>query len=437
MNDTLFSRPLGLWESYCALAYDMNLGTSNTCMCIHLQGPLDFALLRQAFHLLFLKHPMLRAQIHLQEEGYYYFSLQALFNEISIQQDFLEQANKDTYLKYFAQGVDKILHPDRSLWQALLLSIKGTEDHYLLVSIHHSILDGFSQVIFTRDLLNFYTELSSGKQPSVSSLPLLNSIENLLPGQMSWKEYNTRVERLIQEKGPLLSLPYSKIASSSKDIQSKLTLCTLDESITQELISQCKKEQLKVNSLISAALLLAASKVEKDSNGLSIYHAINLRKLATPAVSDQDVGCFVNTVLTIHKDFPTHNIALLARLIEQQLVEHRKLVGITPRDFDIHALRKQFKELQHTLAQRKYFTHGLGISNWGAIQLAQQFGPLKLLSIYRSAGRQAGYYPFFLHIATIHQQIQAAFSYAEPFFSQQRAEDYAQEFSQALTKWVQ
>ncbi len=429
-------RQLGLWESICALTYDLHHGTFNTCICINLQGSLNFDLLSRALNKLFLKHPLLHATINLKEDGYYYLHLNAEFNNIPIEQKVLQKENAATYLDYFAQGVNKNLQPELYLWKTLLLTVAETEDHYLLISFHHSIIDGISQRTFINDLLSFYKELALGNDAPVTPLTLLPSIEKMLPGRVTWQKYNANMKEVIQKYGPVLLLPYSKPFSSPEQIETKVILCDIEESLTQKLIAKCHQDRIKVHSILSAALFLAAEKVEETVNGMSIYHAINLRKLAIPQVSDENIGCFVDAVLTIHQHFPL-NLSLLARIIEHQLIENRALIGIPPPNFDMAMLRKQAQHYNDTVSAHQYFSFGLCISNWGQVTFKEQFGSLKLLSIHRSTGLEAGYYPTSLHIATINNQIQGAFSYAEPFFSQQRAEDYASEFHTIISEWAQ
>lgn len=415
-------RELGLWESYCAIAHDVASGTGNTCMVIHLHGDLDFELLRKAFKKIYLKHPLLRAII--KKKNDYSFYLNAKFNEIPLHQEYLN--NEFAWMDRFALELKDTYPTDTYLWRARLLSLKNSNLHYLLISLHHAILDGISQIAITHDLLTYYQQLHALQDDAVHSLPFLAPIEQLFPKETKWNEYILALNKIDHDFGPELKLPFNDFAVSENTMP-RIILCDFDNIILQKLISACKLQSIRINSAINAALLLAAQEQLKEPSSLSLYTAANLRRYAKPEVGNEHIGCFISVVKTIHRNVSIdRDFYTLAKDYQQQFDLNFKYTGFPPAKFDIEIISQFFRRPEKN--GRKHFENGFGISNWGSVNLPETYGPLKLLGIHRGSGRQIGDFPFFFHIASINNKIFGAFSFVEPLMSETWMKNYINHF---------
>ncbi len=74
----------------------------------------------------------------------------------------------------------------RYLWRATLLLDESGQEHELVASFHHTIMDGKSFADFFRDLLAYAHSIAGNGKPEVTPLPLLPNLEMVLDKEVSW-----------------------------------------------------------------------------------------------------------------------------------------------------------------------------------------------------------------------------------------------------------
>lgn len=418
-------RVLGLWETACAIVHDKGRGTTNTCMVAYIKGELDFFLLKRAFYHLYCRHPLLRAT-YFRETNSYFFQTNVDFDKVPIEQ--LITIDENGWFEEFLQILKKPYPTSKYLWRSLLVTSKAnSKHHYLLIGLHHSILDGASQLSILNDLLHFYEKLEQGQSFDTVSLPLISAIEYQLPSPISWEQYNKNQYTINNLFGPCSTLKFHDF--SSKKIEPKVLFCDFDESISKRLQALCKEKRVKMTAVINVALLFAAFQLEHFEK-LSLHVAINLRHYAQPVIAPEHVGCFVSVVKTIHHVEKNTHFWNLVRHYQYQFDNNFYLTGLTPKEFDVEALANWFELPEHS--GRREFTSGFGISNWGKIDFPRHFGSLTVQGIHRGSGRQIGDFPYFLHIATINNKIWGAFSYVEPLMATAWMKSYIKNFREII-----
>lgn len=415
-------RDLGLWETYCALGHDDGHGTGNTCMAIHLEGELNFSLLTKAFYKLFLRHPLLRSTLTRNE--YYFFRVNADFDSIPIK----HIENEVNWLDYFCEEIRKLYPIDKYLWRVNLLSSKN--HHHLLFSAHHAIIDGMSQISLVKNLLTYYQELYQKKDDEVISLNLPPSIEKHLPTNITWQEYTNRLKTIDESYLPIQPLHFWG-NTIIKEVVPRVLVCDFPREVLAKLISFCKRNTLRVNPVINAALLLAASQAAQPLEDCTLHNAVNLRQYAGQVLSEEDVGCFISVVKTLHNKIGNTELKQLAQQCQQEFYENFRSTAFPPKIFPMDVIQQYFVTAEKS--GRDYFSSGFGISNWGAIVLANH-SPLKITGLHRCSGRQLGDFPFFLHIATINGEIFGAFSFVEPLMSANWMTDFIKNFRRIVTQ---
>ncbi|HHF0578316.1 TPA: condensation domain-containing protein [Legionella anisa] len=421
----IVKRALGLWETACAIAHDKGRGTANTCMVVYIKGEVDFFLLKRAFYNLYCRHPLLRAT-YFRETNTYFFQTNVDFDKVPIEQ--LITTDDNAWFEKFLQILKEPYPVSKYLWQSILVTSKvNPKHHYLLIGLHHSILDGASQLSILNDLLRFYEQLEQGQFPDVVSLPLISAIEYQLPSPISWEQYNKNQCTINNLFGPDSKLKFNDF--SAKKIETKVLFCDFDASISERIQALCKERRVKMTAVINAALLFAASKLEQFEK-LSLHVAVNLRHYAQPAIAPEHVGCFVSVVKTLHSVDKNTHFWHLVQHYQYQFDNNFYLTGLTPKKFDAEELVDRFELPEYS--GRREFTEGFGISNWGKIDFPKHFGSLTVKGIHRGSGRQIGDFTYFLHIATINNKIWGAFSYVEPMMATTWMKRYIKNFREII-----
>ncbi|MDI9818313.1 MULTISPECIES: condensation domain-containing protein [unclassified Legionella] len=414
-------RPLGLWETACALIHDKGQGTANTCMAVYIKGKLDFFLLKKAFYNLYCRHPLLRATCYRDIQSYF-FQTNADFHNIPLEQIIVDEEN--AWLEQFLQILKEPYPIHQYLWRSMLITSRSNlKDHCLLIGLHHSILDGASQLSILKDLLSFYEKLEQGQTPDLIQLSLIPAIEYHLPAGISWTQYNKNQKTIDNLFGPTPKLKFHNF--SAENLEPKILFCDFDELILNKLQALCKEKKAKMTAVINTALLFASTELET-----SLHVPVNLRSYAKPVVSSEHIGCFISMVKTIHHINRKIDFWNLVQHYQYQFDNNFYLTGLTPKEFDIDEVASWFEIPEHS--GRREFTAGFGISNWGKINFPERFGSLAVTGIHRGSGRQIGDFPYFLHIATINNKIWGAFSYVEPMMSTIWMNNYIKKFREIL-----
>jgi nonribosomal peptide synthetase CepB len=143
-------RPLGQIETAMAGLHEQ-AGTTQTSSLLSLDGLLDAALLRSAAAQLWQRHPLLQATIEEQAGGLYY-TRNARLDELPVRH--LALSDPSAALAQLEQELNCPLDPSRGLWKLALLSAPG-QQHHLLLTCHHAIVDALSLTLLLGELLQF------------------------------------------------------------------------------------------------------------------------------------------------------------------------------------------------------------------------------------------------------------------------------------------
>ena len=141
---------------------------------LHLRGPLDRGALQRALQAIVDRHEILRTSLvkvdgQLLQEILYTYSVElpqyplcgsseeAL--EADLRQQVLEAAR---YTFHLSEG---------PLWHATLLE-RDASEHFLLLTFHHAMIDGWSLTIFMRELQQFYAHFARNEQLDLQELTM-------------------------------------------------------------------------------------------------------------------------------------------------------------------------------------------------------------------------------------------------------------------------
>lgn len=255
---------------------------------------IDPDVLKKSLKLLSRKHEILRTRIlykQLMEP------LQIILHDLEIESSFLEVDTLEE-LEVFkksdiARGFD---FETDSLLRITIVKVKGAET-YIIWSIHHIIIDGWSNPICLADFLKIYEGLLSGKQEdsfyldSESTMRFgdyVRYIKGLDQDAMLdyWGEY------LLDYNGTAEIKPMGGGSGNSSMVMEANH--SLDQKLFERLEEIGKKLNITINTIFEASLGILLQKYNR-SQDVVFGKVVSGRNVDIPGI-EQAVGIFINTI---------------------------------------------------------------------------------------------------------------------------------------------
>ena len=170
-------RSLGFFESMYVYCNQIAPSHANIGVVISIQGSLHLDILRESIYFLFERHSNLRCILN-SDDGESFFSETATLDNIPLR--VVQKTSSEQWKSCFEEEIHQPFPTERYLWKLLVLEDIDTNQHELIASFHHCIMDGISGYKFFDDLLTYYSLLFHKTKPSFSHLPLLPAIERLV-----------------------------------------------------------------------------------------------------------------------------------------------------------------------------------------------------------------------------------------------------------------
>jgi amino acid adenylation domain-containing protein len=259
-----------------------------------LRGDLDRRALEQALTDLIRRHTPLRTSFSLAEGEL----LQRIHPAapLSLACEALRAGEADAEIRtWIAQEVARPFDlAAGSLLRARLLAL-GPRHHLLLLTVHHLAHDGWSGVVFCRDLVALYNARRTGRPPQLRPLPLKYHDFSIWQRQRLQGPYLQRLReywgRQLEGLEPL-SLPADRPRPLGQAWRAALLRFRLDAAPVAALERLCAPSgaSLQVGLLALVGLLLHRSTGQE-----TLAVATPVLGRAHPDLEDL-VGCFVNTI---------------------------------------------------------------------------------------------------------------------------------------------
>ncbi len=264
---------------------------------LRMEGPLDEKMLRGALAVLQRKHPLLRARI-VQERGGFYFD----FDNTSPVPVTVQERKPGNWITVAEDELNRRLEISTApLLRCTLLKDSGGHESAceLILSVSHTILDASSALTFIRELLtalaggaaDLGTEIvSEGKNPATALFPKRLSGAGYSVALMSYMARQMADEAAYRWRARGTRKPAIK-----EDGRNRILPVQLSKTLTDALIRATRRERVTMNSILSAAMMLAAKRhlyPSKDTPLRNITFA-DLRPYLGAPVPDGVLGCFM------------------------------------------------------------------------------------------------------------------------------------------------
>ena len=247
-------------------------------LAAHVEGPMDIDALSEAFDLLLQAHPVLGGHLEQLPDGKWEIVLDDLMHPGI---DVVEVGGDAPAPSPLFDQTVSLIH--------LRLTIRDGQVQPTLY-IHHSLADGHHQFSLVEELFSTYTDLvTAGTTQPVKVHPAPAPLEVILADRGVEKRTRSGLERLLAAMFAY-DLPPSRRAPSDVNPATPqlvpMASCTLSEVETNRIVDFCRANKLGLNSLLSAAVLMAEWRIRETPNiPVPYVYPVDLRYLLTPPVS--------------------------------------------------------------------------------------------------------------------------------------------------------
>ena len=420
-------RKLGYLEALCASLCETGNNTSTVVSTCDLEGELDQEIMVGAIEVMFDKHPMLRCTI-VKEEGDWFLEESAQFENVAIE-----------FLSY-KKGIQKIvdremthqIDPSKAMWRLSILiddRKRKVKNHSLVLTTHHSIVDGDSACIFFQDLMKMYEKLEENPNFRPDSLPFLDNIEELLDTNKSFEEY-------LDEKKEITSFQFDH-QKFEKDVPlekrtTRSKYINFGPEQLQAIVRSAKEHRLTVNHILSSAMLLAYADFMGKKVKVPLIIPIAMRDKAIPKIGFEHFGVFVGFLQVNFSVDPKVDPFELAASFKEQFDIEVETQAYKPHPLEMKTdeLIEKFQDFQP--ASSDAFPMGLLLSNLTRFPLNPNLKRHKLKTLHFTACRNGADIPFVIHAITLSNTLYTSTAWPYPAISDEKGEQFCQCFIKRL-----
>ncbi|MDJ1181754.1 phthiocerol/phthiodiolone dimycocerosyl transferase family protein [Roseofilum casamattae] len=382
----------------------------NVVIISQIRGPLTAAILTQSLTLVRDRHPRLRSRIvtssnglQFETEGTQAIPLQVITN-----------SEPGFWQTVVVSELNTVFESDRGLIRAILInSTEDREQHYLITTIHHVIIDGISGVRLHSEILQCCQMLALGREiTNFPRLPVLPSLEELIANREKKKP---ELQKPIQD---IQTLPIEKCVPY-QERQCQIANRVLDIALTGTIIKSCKTQQATVHGAVGAAMMLAlAEEINRDEKGiyLSCLSPVDLRKRLNPPVGDENIAIAYSVLKSFHHLNEVTSFWDLARDVSQQIKERLETEEI----YNSILNYKERTELR--LEHPELTSSSIFVTNIGQVSIASNYEPFELEEISYAVSTTAMGSVFGVAVSTWKRKMTLNFIWVEPLVNRETIE---------------
>lgn len=346
------------------------------------------------------------------------------------------------------------------LWRARLVpsphkSLDGRYEAVLIISAHHCITDGLTNMLICRDVMSVLNAALTGAMYDVPTRPVIPAISDALHSRTDWwyalrylwkKIYGT----FIFDYAPKLYFGGILPQPSTKDATTRILHEQLTAENTKKLMQRCKEAGVTVHSCVSAIAYVAMFRVAQqrvkgklDEAIVNLSNCVNMRRYFNPA-NKESPGCHIaleeKEFLVRSSDGASReNFWAFARRVQEHLhkslnVEHYPIKNCSvyvPFAFIMCVNRELTRRARKNLTDCHVITTNMGNlrhllpSHYGD-------GPVEITSLLRSVSSELVGNPCTLTFHTFRDRFMISLDY----FTNKMTGDVARQFFSNMTGYI-
>ncbi|MDJ0581931.1 condensation domain-containing protein [Crocosphaera sp.] len=401
----------------------------------HLRGKINLKKLQQSIDIIQDKYDILRCNI-IKQDSNLKFKLKEL-ETVKVILEIIDNCHNKSWEDIVIENINQPLNLSKNMLRCLLIRPESKDDEaYFITIIFHAIADGLSSVKLHYLIFQNYENIVKNKSIESRNRLDITSI------------YNQKFNNILGYIRAILSVIELQIRSKfykpkklnpDKIIPIKereghfLNYC-LDEEITKKIIVKSKQENITVNSLLTAAILLAiADEIKiKEQEKFALYCQcyVDLRKRLDPQVSDEYLEILISSLMSFYNLKPQTNLLSLAKEVNNKTKKE-----LEKRDFMYYSLLLK-PIVKTSINNTQRFTPSVGVSNLGKINFKRNYGDFTLENICFVPNVSIYNYSLSLSISTFNNKMTINFAFSYPSFSYEKIDKIAQTMIKILTDTI-
>ncbi|WP_162931466.1 amino acid adenylation domain-containing protein, partial [Teredinibacter turnerae] len=264
----------------------------NVPICLRFAGSVDREKLSQAWNLVLKKYPILNSRIR-EDQGDYIQAIAPSGNHnlvVSVQQEdgavMTDRMVKDTEIPF--NVIDDFLY-------RITLYSTGNEVSYLLIVVHHLIVDGVSSVLIIQSLVDFYTRLLDFKKINIepkNGYPDYVRWEQAMLGSKAGKDHERYWQKQLEGQQSVLDIFRVGGLKAGSSYIGKTHVCPLPDTLVELALGFSKKYKIELSALFLSIFQIIIHRYSQEDR---IY--IGMPVMTRPGdIFAFDVGYYVNMI---------------------------------------------------------------------------------------------------------------------------------------------
>ncbi|MFJ4454605.1 amino acid adenylation domain-containing protein [Pseudomonas sp. NPDC089392] len=332
---------------------DPDSAVYNISTALRFKGELDRPALQRAFDTLLARHDALRTTF--RQHGEQVVQVVHTDQSLAVAHERLsgagERALREQVEREASQGFDLEAGP---LLRVKLLEL-DTQEHVLVLVLHHIIADGWSMPLMVEELVQLYAAYREGGDVQLPTLPI--QYADYAIWQRSWMEAGEQARQLaywraqLGGEAPVLELPTDRPRPTVSSLKGERLAIDLDEQQAQALKQFAQQQGVTPFMLLLASFQILLHRYSGQSDVRVGVPVANRNRVETERL----VGLFVNTqVLRAEFDLQMTFSEFLGQ-VKQRVVEaqaHQEL----PFEQLVEALQPE-RSLNHSPLFQVMYNH--------------------------------------------------------------------------------
>jgi len=416
-------RRLGFIETYCKIAHDCN-GSYNliTVAKFHCEHKLTPDVIYKAGKLLFDQYAILQSAITKEENtGFFWFILneKSFDNQAVIAINDIGQKSLTATIEFFLEN----RFTDELLWRMQFILDEHSHSHYVVLSAHHAILDGFSAVKFINQLIKNIEDINTGESRKI--IPIPTAVENRFAKKTGALKF---IFSLLQKK--LLSFARnSQVISyelTSVKNATKFVCKTFANDDLPNWLLICKQNKIALTALMHACLIKAITQVISIKEGQRLTSTIPAMPDKNTAVTSAEIGCLMAPIEIENTVTEKKSVLEIAQQTQKSIRKNMAVACKFPYQLTV-LIQKLI--VQDITKPKQAFKYCCQISNLGVIdELFDMQTKNSLQELFFFTSRNNADVLMSLYLATFNGKLYLTFAYLYPLLGKKNAEQIVQHF---------
>jgi NRPS condensation-like uncharacterized protein len=421
----------------------------NQTQTILIQGKFTPIHLRAALQLLQEGQQVLQTGIH-ENNGSYFFHLFINPSKL-IRMNIIERTSDDQWKSVHTFMCNNappcyIKNKDYLLWEIQFLYDKNGENHEVILSSCHGIIDGVSRSIFAKQLIECL-EVTKENGKEIKKYKFPESQEKLLGDQWNlFKPYSSYflsdflrgILMLLFESSKHEKLPIDQHSPPNERID-KFLCHTIPSREMDIILKYCKINTITFHTFICSLVVKTSSEVWKlkDGYNLGVSMPIGLRQYLKNKIEPEQMGV-MNSFINFNCPIKTESFKDLTLRVHQ-LIKEDLVQKAGCNFFKFSSFTSLAKNLsKQMLSDRKSEGRSgqISVSNLGKFDNPKS-NSFVLRGCFAQESQSAFGNNLSLYLVTFENECFITFGYTSPLLSDERAESFTKIFQQKVNEITQ